>query len=89
MFLVDWPGGSWEVVATSVGLVIGAYIALLWMAMVFWTVHSFLRHCPNCAAPAIGILPVSPPGKANVSIQPQRSTLGVTNSCRLPHPQRI
>lgn len=47
MFLVDWPGGSWEVLATSVGLVIGAYIALLWMAMVFWTVRDAHQRTGN------------------------------------------
>lgn len=47
MFLVDWPGGSWEVLAASIGLIIGAYVALLWMAMVFWAVRDAHQRTGN------------------------------------------
>lgn len=37
MFLVEWPGGSWQATAQGVGFIFAMYIATLWIAMVFWT----------------------------------------------------
>lgn len=37
MFLLSWPGGSWEATAKLVGVPIAIYIAVVWIALVFWT----------------------------------------------------
>ncbi len=37
MFLVDWPGGSWEATARLVAAILLLYIAALWLSVVFWT----------------------------------------------------
>jgi len=37
LFLVSWPGGSWQATAKDVVSVLAAYVAVLWLAMIFWT----------------------------------------------------
>lgn len=37
MFLVTWPGGSWEATAMMAGAAVALYITTIWMALVFWT----------------------------------------------------
>ena len=37
MVLAAWPGGSWEATAQLVGVVGGAYLALLWLSAMVWT----------------------------------------------------
>src|SRR5690349_8610573 len=35
--LLDWPGGSWEATATGVAAIFVIYLAVLWLAVVYWT----------------------------------------------------
>ncbi len=37
MFLIDWPGGSWEATARMTLMVLVLYLAALWITLVFWT----------------------------------------------------
>lgn len=37
MFLLDWPGGSWEATLKLSLLILGLYIAAIWIACIFWT----------------------------------------------------
>jgi RNA polymerase subunit RPABC4/transcription elongation factor Spt4 len=37
MFLIDWPGGSWEATARMTLTVFALYLAALWITLVFWT----------------------------------------------------
>lgn len=37
MVLAAWPGGSWEATVRLVGVVGGAYLALLWLSAMVWT----------------------------------------------------
>jgi RNA polymerase subunit RPABC4/transcription elongation factor Spt4 len=37
MFLIDWPGGSWEATARMTMMVLALYLAALWITLVFWT----------------------------------------------------
>lgn len=47
MFLIEWPGGSWETTAAIVGAVLGTYVALFWIALVFWTVRDVHQRTNN------------------------------------------
>src|SRR5512140_935937 len=47
MFMVDVPGGSWEGAAATAGLVFGGYLALLWVAVVFWAVRDARERLAN------------------------------------------
>lgn len=38
MFLVSWPD-SWQTIAIVAGTVVGAYIAVMWLAAFFWTLR--------------------------------------------------
>ena len=37
MFLLSWPGGSWQATAKIIGFPIAAYLIVVWIALVFWT----------------------------------------------------
>ena len=37
MFLVDWPGGSWQATAQLTAGILLLYIGALWLSLVFWT----------------------------------------------------
>ena len=37
MFLIDWPGGSWEATLRMTLMVFALYLAALWITLVFWT----------------------------------------------------
>jgi RNA polymerase subunit RPABC4/transcription elongation factor Spt4 len=37
MYLVSWPGGSWEATLKGAGAVVVVYIAALWLTTIFWT----------------------------------------------------
>jgi RNA polymerase subunit RPABC4/transcription elongation factor Spt4 len=37
MFLIDWPGGSWEATMRMTLTVLALYLAALWITLVFWT----------------------------------------------------
>ncbi len=49
MFLVGLPGGSWQEAAITAGLIIASYFALLWLAVVFWTVRDAHQRLANPA----------------------------------------
>jgi RNA polymerase subunit RPABC4/transcription elongation factor Spt4 len=37
MFLIDWPGGSWEATLRMTLTVLAVYLAALWITLIFWT----------------------------------------------------
>lgn len=39
--------GSWQTVAISVGLIVGGYVAALWLAAVYWTVRDARQRLSN------------------------------------------
>ena len=34
---MGWPGGSWEATAVIVGVIVGAYVLVLWASLLVWT----------------------------------------------------
>ena len=41
--LVEWPGGSWQASVGLIAMVTLTYVALIWLALVFWTVRDAAR----------------------------------------------
>lgn len=37
MYLISWPGGSWEATVKGVVALISLYLAAVWLTLVFWT----------------------------------------------------
>jgi len=78
MFLVAWPGGSWETTAALVAAVVGIYIAVFWIALVFWTVrdaHLRTENPVNQAAAGLLVLAFFLPGHWLYLILRPRTTL--------------
>ncbi|MCK9518550.1 MAG: zinc ribbon domain-containing protein [Dehalococcoidia bacterium] len=50
MFLIGWPGGSWQATATFVAVLIGIYVAALWLTMVFWAARDIRQRTTSPAA---------------------------------------
>jgi hypothetical protein len=78
MFLVEWPGGSWETTAALTAAVIGIYIAVFWAALVFWTVrdaHQRTENPINQAGAGLLVLAFFLPGHWLYLILRPRTTL--------------
>ncbi|MCC6381239.1 MAG: zinc ribbon domain-containing protein [Dehalococcoidia bacterium] len=50
MYLMEWPGGSWQATAWGVAFLIGAYLAAFWLALVFWTARDARQRTGSFAA---------------------------------------
>ncbi|MGE5595158.1 MAG: double zinc ribbon domain-containing protein [Hyphomicrobiales bacterium] len=50
VFLMSWPGGSWEATAWYVAFIIGSYVLALWLTLVYWTARD-IRH--RSSSPAV------------------------------------
>lgn len=59
MFIVSWPGGSWETTLLWVGMALGAYVLTFWLALVFWTARDIRQRSGNIAAQAGAVLLVA------------------------------
>lgn len=56
MYLVDWPGGSWQATAEGVALLVGAYVGAFWLALVFWTARDARQRTGSFAAQMVAAL---------------------------------
>ena len=50
-----WPGGDWQTTATIVGLVIGSYLFLIWLASVLWAYRDIRARTRDIATQVIGM----------------------------------
>lgn len=50
MFLIGWPGGSWQASAWLAALLFGAYVAAFWLTLVFWTARDIRQRSDSPAA---------------------------------------
>lgn len=65
MFLLEWPGGSWQATAQGVAFVFAMYIATMWIAMIFWTardIHQRSRSFSVQLAATVLVLTLFLPG---------------------------
>ena len=56
---MSWPGGSWEAAVTLIALIVGLYLAIIWLAAAFWTygdIHSRANDPAVQAAATIFVL---------------------------------
>lgn len=58
MALLEWPGGSWEATTGIVVAVIAAYVAVMWVALVFWTVRDIHQRTRDSMTQALSGLVV-------------------------------
>ena len=56
MFLVGWPGGSWEATLRGVLIVIAVYLGALWLTLVFWTYRDIRQRTRDPIVQAIAVL---------------------------------
>lgn len=56
MFLVGWPGGSWEATLRGVAIVLAIYLAVLWLTLVFWAYRDIRQRTRDPIVQAIAVL---------------------------------
>jgi hypothetical protein len=77
MFLLEWPGGSWETTLRWSLLTIAAYWLLFWLAVTYWAARDGQMRSGNAAFSAFAVLLVgvgSLPGLAVYLMVRPRST---------------
>lgn len=58
MFLVDWPGGSWEATARIAIGILAVYLVVIWAALVFWTYRDIRQRSRDPIVQTVAILVV-------------------------------
>jgi len=56
MFLLEWPGGSWEQTVRIVLTVIGIYLGLLWITLLVWTYRDIRQRTRDPIAQTLAVL---------------------------------
>jgi hypothetical protein len=56
MFLVSWPGGSWEATLQMAGLILGTYAAAVWLTLVYWTFRDIRQRTRDGILQAFSVL---------------------------------
>lgn len=56
MFLASWPGGSWQSTAWMVGIVVGIYLAALWLTLVFWAYRDIRQRTRDPIVQSVAVL---------------------------------
>jgi len=56
MFLLEWPGGDWQTTLLWTGLGLAAYVATIWLALVFWTARDIRQRSSNVGAQVGAVL---------------------------------
>ncbi len=58
LFLVSWPGGSWQTTVKDTVVILATYIAVLWVAMLFWTYRDIRQRSRDPIVQASAVLAV-------------------------------
>lgn len=53
---MDWPGGSWQNVATLAGTLAGAYVLVLWISVLVWTYRDIRDRSRDAAFQVVAVL---------------------------------
>lgn len=56
MFLVSWPGGDWQATATIAGTLLGAYLAVIWLTLIFWTYRDIRQRSRDPILQTVAVL---------------------------------
>lgn len=55
MFLIDWPGGSWEATVRMVVTVLALYLAVVWVALIFWVYRDIRQRTRDPIVQAVAV----------------------------------
>ena len=56
MFLVAWPGGSWEASVRMIVTVLALYLAVVWVALIFWVYRDIRQRTRDPIVQTVAIL---------------------------------
>lgn len=56
MYLVSWPGGSWEATLKYTITILAIYLAALWLTLVFWTYRDIRQRTRDPIVQTISVL---------------------------------
>jgi RNA polymerase subunit RPABC4/transcription elongation factor Spt4 len=56
MFLLDWPGGSWEATLRISLTILALYLAALWVTLVFWTYRDIRQRTRDPIIQTVAVL---------------------------------
>ena len=56
MFLVSWPGGSWEATAKYAAAILVLYLSAIWLTLVFWTYRDVRQRTRDPILQTVGVL---------------------------------
>jgi RNA polymerase subunit RPABC4/transcription elongation factor Spt4 len=56
MFLVSWPGGSWEATVRGIVVVLALYVAALWITLIFWTYRDIRQRTRDPIVQSVSVL---------------------------------
>jgi RNA polymerase subunit RPABC4/transcription elongation factor Spt4 len=58
MFLVSWPGGSWQSALTMGATVFALYFGVLWLTLIYWTYRDIRRRSRDPIVQMVAVLVV-------------------------------
>ena len=58
MFLVSWPGGSWQSTLTMAATVFALYLGVMWLTLVYWTYRDIRRRSRDPIVQMVSVLVV-------------------------------
>ncbi len=56
MFLIDWPGGSWEATLRISLTILALYLAAIWVTLVFWTYRDIRQRTRDPILQTVAVL---------------------------------
>src|SRR5205823_5530404 len=56
MFLLDWPGGSWQTTAKYILVPIILYLAAIWLTLIFWTYRDIRQRSRDPIVQVVAVL---------------------------------
>ena len=56
MFLVDWPGGSWQDTVRLIVTVLAVYASVLWIALIFWVYRDIRQRTRDPIVQTVSVL---------------------------------
>ena len=56
MMLVSWPGGDWTATAKMAGVILGLYLAAIWLTLIFWTYRDIRQRSRDPILQTVSVL---------------------------------
>ena len=58
MFLVGWPGGSWQSTLTAGATILALYLGVMWLTLIYWTYRDIRRRSRDPIVQMMAVLVV-------------------------------